>query len=171
MKFRYLFIVLLILGCSGNQSNLIKDKFVFDVKNELISKKENSGVQDIQGKIAGKKIQKTAINISNISLPDFITLMFKEVFQRPFVMDRTIEKLDKRIDIEIRKDFSKDVFSSVITIIEKCGVDVEEVDGVLLFSVRADFGNNNSEQIGEGQGTNNQHKKSKIIWFFLKRSG
>ncbi len=161
MKLKYLFIVLLIFGCSGVQSNLVNDKFVFDVKNELTSKKESSGVQDIQGKIAGKKIQKTAITISNISLPDFITLMFKEVFQRPFVMDRTIEILDKRIDIEIRKDFSKDVFSAVISIIEKCGVDVEEVDGILLFTVLADYENNNYEQIGEG--TKGGQKKNKIM--------
>jgi hypothetical protein len=163
MKFKYLILIFLIFGCSYNQSNLINDKFIFDIKNELQANKEKSEVQDVQGKIAGKKIQKTNITISNISLPDFITLMFKEVFQRPFVMDRNIEKLNKRVDIEIRKDFSKDVFSSVITIIEKCGVDVEEVDGVLLFSVRADYDNNNSEQIGEGKGNNNQNKKNKIM--------
>ena len=64
-------------------------------------------------------------------------MVFGEVLKYPYVLDRSVEQLQKRIDIEISNaGKSSSLFSVTVSILENMGVDVQDIDGVILLTVK-----------------------------------
>lgn len=133
-------------GCAGEitSGKIENQKFTHYVKSSFVEYKKKASVEDIQEKIKSGKTVHSDIRIKDVALTDFIRVAFSEVFKRPYVLDRSIENLNKKIDVEISRTDSKNLFSVVVGMIEKMGVDVEDLDGVMLFTVRSSTDGNNN---------------------------
>jgi len=115
-----------------------KEDLINEVQATVISKKSGSKITDIQGKTTeGLKARGSIIDLRNVKFEDFLRVVFSEVIKRPYVLDRSVDQLDKRIDIQIsRGEQVKNMISLVVTVAEKLGLDVDEIDGVMIFSRR-----------------------------------
>ena len=159
-----LLLAFLLFGCVNISKNEIKEseKFVHEIKQIIEKKKKDASVKEIEGRIFAGRKAKDVIQIKNVLIEDFIRVVFSEVLKQPYVMDRAIERLNKRIDVEIKKSSkSKNLFSVVVVLLEKSGIEIEEVDGVILMTVRVD---QNIQVPGQGvsNSTQNQDQGGKI---------
>lgn len=132
------FVGLSLLGCSQALRVSDSDKFSHDIRSIMAVERSKSKVDDVESNI--KKIvpaKPLTLKIRNISVEDFISLVFGDVLKYPYVLDRGIEQLQKKIDIEISNaGKSGALFPVVVSLLDSMGVDVQDVDGVILFTVK-----------------------------------
>lgn len=147
-KIIVLFIALSLSGCLQNfkipditiQNLTVSEteKFKHDIKLKIAHDRSKAVINDIESNLKKIKPKKPlTLKIKNILIEDFIALVFGDVLKYPYVLDRSIEQLNKKIDIEISNPKKSDsLFSVVVTILENYGVDVQDIDGVILFMAK-----------------------------------
>lgn len=130
----------LLSGCAGLNVN-DNNSFSHDVELVLKSQALSSSVQEIQSKAHFSKKHKSAdITIKDVALEDFVKVVFSEILKIPHVLSRDIVAMNKRVDVLIPASCaSYSLFSVVVAILEKNGVEIEDVEGVLVLSVRQSF--------------------------------
>lgn len=136
-KFSLILLLFLLSGCALESLRPSDGSFAVDVKKIVNPSRTSAVVQEIEGKISKVVKGTTTIQIKNVALEDFIRVVFSEALKYPYVMDLAVERLQKRIDVEIASSYSKkDLFTVVLSILEKSGLEVEDVEGVLVVTVR-----------------------------------
>lgn len=152
----------ILSGCAVSMKETnTESNFTHYVKSSFVEYKKKSMVEDVQEKIKFGKPVYSDIRIKDVALTDFIRVTFSEVFKRPYILDRSIEELNKKIDVEISKSDSKNLFSVIIGMIEKMGVEVEDIDGVMLFTARENNGYKNSYSKNEDVKQTSSGRKDK----------
>jgi type II secretory pathway component GspD/PulD (secretin) len=129
-----------VFGCVAmdNSIRTNADKFSHEIKKMVLQKKKFPGIVEIAGKDnQGKVFKSSVIHIKEVKLEDFVKVVFTEILKYPYVMDRGIEFLDKKVDVEIAKAADvKNLYAVVVSLLEKSGIEVEDVEGVLVLTVK-----------------------------------
>jgi len=130
--------ICLLFGCSQVLKVQEVDKFKHDIQSKISQDKSKSLINDIESNIKKIKPAKPlTLKIKNVLIEDFIALIFGDVLKYPYVLDRSVEQLQKRIDIEISNSMkSGSLFPVVVSLLNSFGVDAEDIDGVMLFTVK-----------------------------------
>lgn len=139
MKKLLIFIsVSFLFGCSQILTVSDGDKFKHDIQSRIAQDSSKAQVNDIESNIKKVKSSKIlTLKLKNILIEDFISLVFGDVLKYPYVLDRSIEQLQKKIDIEISSaGKSSALFSISVSLLEGFGVDVQDIDGVILFTIK-----------------------------------
>ncbi len=159
---RFILMILLVVlssGCAVGQGSKEKEiSFNHYVKTSYKKYLKKNNIEDVQEKIKSGKSVNAEIRIKDAALTDFIRVCFAEVFNRPYVLDRSIENMNKRVDVEISKSNSSNMFDVIINTIEKMGVDVEDCDGVIIFTLRQTENNNTGNYSNSESKDNTQVK-------------
>lgn len=150
-------IIFLFCGCSIFQNQIKPDeKFSVEVKKAIEKKVEDkkkvSSISDIETKLSRVAPVPVSVQLKNISLENFISVIFTEILKLPYVLDGDIIKLEKKVDVEIPSG-ARNLFPVVVAVLEKYELEIDDVEGVVLISMRKD--------INQGKGNNQNGKEDK----------
>lgn len=136
---RFCLLFFLLSGCAG--LNVIDSSFSHDVGIALQNHSTARVHQDVQSKASfAKKLKSADITIKDVALEDFVKVVFSEILKIPYVLSRDIVAMNKRVDVLIPASCaSYSLFAVVVAILEKNGVEIEDVEGVLVLSVRQSY--------------------------------
>jgi len=153
--------IFMLVGCSQVLKVQDVDKFKHDIQSKISQDKSKSLINDIESNIKKIKPAKPlTLKIKNILVEDFIALVFGEVLKYPYVLDRSVEQLQKRIDIEISDKMKADsLFPVVVSLLDSFGVDAEDINGVMLFTVKKSLLSGKNGEMG-GQGAKDKDVKA-----------
>lgn len=129
--------VVLFIGCA--QLKPMSDvSFSSEIKQVLSKESKKPKVNDIQGRLKNEsKGHISSITLKDVAVEDFLKVVFSEVLKQPYVLDRSIEKISKRIDIEIPESYSRtNLYSVIVALMDKVNIEMEEIEGVTVFSLR-----------------------------------
>lgn len=143
--YRYVFIVIsvMILSSCSILSNFHQpiESFSHIVKSEIVKRDTLKGSVDDVSKRPLKSTRVSTVHIHDVNVADFIRVAFNDVFKRPYILDKSVELMNRRVDVEISKDV--DIYTAIIEYLERLGVLVDDVGGILLFTTL----NNNDYQV------------------------
>jgi len=146
-------LVTILSGCSIPVLKPDNDKFTLAVKKLISEKRKQPVLTEIQGKPSRIGAGYSTIHIKNVALEDFIRVVFSEALKYPYVLDLDVVNLQKRIDVEILSRYTRaELFSVVLAILEKSGCEVEDIEGVLVISLRPGGTGLNGGYDNQGQG-------------------
>jgi len=134
--------IFLFLGCAAPDLKKESKDFSVDVQNYVTKKKaDSSSVVDIAESINQKKhYSKSLLKIQDVALEDFLRVIFTECLKLPYVLDRSVVQMNKRIDIEINNKRNHNLFSVVVALLDNYQIEVQDVDGVILITSKAATG-------------------------------
>lgn len=168
MKRIYLLLIIFMIGCLPQNQIKESEKFTHEIKKIIEQKKvEKLKVKEIENPISANKLFPSAvIKIKNVALEDFLRVVFSECLKLPYVLDRSIEKLNKKIDIEIfRSNKKNNLFSVVVALLDQYEIDVQDVDGVILITKKINTSenqNSNNENKNQTQDYSKNEKKKSV---------
>jgi hypothetical protein len=165
-----------LYGCSSIRP--ISDvSYTDEIKRVLNGKQTNTVVNDVQGRLRKEiKGRSSSVILKDVALDDFLRVVFSEVLKAPYVLDRSVEKLNKRIDVELPASYrNESLYSVVVALMDKMNIDIEEIEGVTVFSVRnsgTNSANNSGTEIKGASNLNNSMEnkvKSDCVYTYKPR--
>jgi hypothetical protein len=138
-KILLLFLVLSLSSCASVLTIPDSEKFKHDIESKLSSEKKKASIQNIESNIKNiKPVKPSVIKIKNVLVEDLISVIFGEVLKYPYIIDRGIENMSRRVDVDISNPGKvQNLFPVMVSLLEGFGVDVQDVEGVILFTVNS----------------------------------
>jgi type II secretory pathway component GspD/PulD (secretin) len=134
------FALILIINISGcatwQKQEIIKDDFKKEVSRIISKNLQSAKSKTVQDSASSQHSSRFGVvHLRDIALDDFIRVVYTEIMHLPYVLSRDSDLSNRRVDVEIPKNASKANFYSVVTsILEKSGLDIEDVSGVSVIS-------------------------------------